>query len=178
MAGWLLLRVACRASSESSLKYCCPTPHKAWGWDRQGGRGHSALAAGRPGRAEATREETREGLIRCSMAMARHHCGAQSSIHAGGDAGVSWGNGGCRKTPPEGLKSNPVKQRHILHRADEHFSNTPLIADGPKCTEIVALLAEILVLDYQEHKKITVGSPPQSNRNIKLNSLRLVQDEE
>ncbi|MGZ8386137.1 MAG: hypothetical protein ACXWWI_09260, partial [Nitrospira sp.] len=103
---------------------------------------------------------------------------ALSSIHAGGHTGVSLGNGVCRKTPPEGFKSNPVKQRRILHRADEHFSNTPLVADGPKCTEIVALLAEILVLDYQEHKQITVGSPPQSNRNIRLNSLRLVQDEE
>jgi hypothetical protein len=71
-----------------------------------------------------------------------------------------------------------VKQTRIVYSADEHSSTTPVIADGPQFTEIVTLLAEILVLDYQEHKQITVGSPPRNNRNAKLNSLRLVQDEE
>jgi len=71
-----------------------------------------------------------------------------------------------------------VKQTRILPKTDDDFSNVPSMADGPQFTEIVALLAEILVLDYQEHKQITVGSPAQSNRNAKLNSLRLVQDEE
>jgi hypothetical protein len=71
-----------------------------------------------------------------------------------------------------------VKQTRILPKTDDDFSNVPSMADGPQFTEIVALLAEILVLDYQEHQQITVGSPPQSNRNAKLNSLRLVQDEE
>jgi len=85
---------------------------------------------------------------------------------------------GCRKTPPERLKRYHVKQPHILPKTDDDFSIVPRIADGPQFTEIVALFAEILVLDYQEHKQITVGSPPQSNRNAKLNSLRLVQDEE
>lgn len=85
---------------------------------------------------------------------------------------------GCRKNPPERLKRNHVKQIRILPKIDDDFSNVPRMADGPQFTEIVALLAEILVLDYQEHKQITVGSPAQSNRNAKLNSLRLVQDEE
>jgi hypothetical protein len=176
MAGWLLLRVACRASSEFLLEY---VPHPA-----------QSLGVGQK-EEEGTARSRRAGLDERRVGSGcsgrpdplLHSDGpppleAQSSIPAGGDAGVSRGDWGCRKTPPEGFKSNPVKQRRILHRADEHFSNAPLVADGPKCTEIVALLAEILVLDYQEHKQITVGSPPQSNRNIRLNSLRLVQDEE
>jgi hypothetical protein len=75
-------------------------------------------------------------------------------------------------------KRKLVKQTRIGHRADEHSSTAPLIADGTQFTEIAALLAEILVLDYQEHRQITVGSPPQTHRNGRLNSLRLVQDEE
>jgi hypothetical protein len=44
---------------------------------------------------------------------------------------------------------------------------------GPKMepevfNEIVSLLAEILILDYQQHKRVTVGSPPLSNRKFRL----------
>lgn len=44
--------------------------------------------------------------------------------------------------------------------------------------ELVRILADILVEDFQADRGLTVGSLPQNNRNIRLNSLRLVQDEE
>ncbi len=63
-----------------------------------------------------------------------------------------------------------MKQTRILNRADKHFPTTPLIVDGPLFNEIFALLAEILVLDFQEHKQITVSSHPQTNRKFLPNS--------
>jgi hypothetical protein len=109
--------------------------------------------------------------------MARPHWGlslrfapAATRAHLGGP--------GVSKDSPECVKRNLVKQTRTLYSADGHSSIAPVIADGPPFKEIIALLAEILVLDYQEHKQITVGSPPRNNRNVKLNSLRLVQDEE
>jgi len=53
-----------------------------------------------------------------------------------------------------------VKHTLNLDRANEKASTIPVIADGALFNEIVALLAEMLVLDYQEHKRITVSSPP------------------
>jgi hypothetical protein len=37
-------------------------------------------------------------------------------------------------------------------------------------SEIVALLSEILVLDFQQHKAITVGSPPLGSRKDNSNT--------
>ena len=57
-----------------------------------------------------------------------------------------------------------MSRTRILNRANEHSSTAPLLVDGPFFNELVALLAEILALDYQEHKQITVSSPPRSDR--------------
>jgi hypothetical protein len=154
----------------------CPTPHKTRGWGRRRRRAQRSRS-GQAWTGEEWVQDVREGLIRCSLAMARPHWGLSLHLRRR-RRGRIVGARGCRKTPPERLKRNHVKQTRILPKTDDDFSNVPSMADGPQFTEIVALLAEILVLDYQEHKKITVGSPLQSNRNAKLNSLRLVQDEE
>ena len=61
-----------------------------------------------------------------------------------------------------------MKHTRILNRADKHFPTAPLIVDGLLLNEIVALLAEILVLDFQEHTQITVNSPPPTHRRILL----------
>jgi hypothetical protein len=78
--------------------------------------------------------------------------------------------GGCRETPPSSRKRNQVKQTPILNRADKHFPTAPLIVDELLLNEIVVLLAEILVLDFQGYMQITVSSPPQTNRKFLPNS--------
>lgn len=64
-----------------------------------------------------------------------------------------------------------MKQTRIVNSADTQSPTAPLIADEPLRNEIVALLAEILVLDFQEHTHITVSSPPQTNRRLLPNAL-------
>jgi hypothetical protein len=56
--------------------------------------------------------------------------------------------------------------KKLLARNNEHRSiRASSTIDASLFNEIVALLAEILVLDFQQDKQITVGSPPQTGRN-------------
>jgi hypothetical protein len=57
-----------------------------------------------------------------------------------------------------------VKQIRFLNGADKRSPTAPLRVDEPLFNELVALLAEMLMLDYQEHTQVTVSSPPRSDR--------------
>jgi hypothetical protein len=56
----------------------------------------------------------------------------------------------------------------LLNGADKHSPTAPLRVDEPLFNEMVALLAEILMLDYQEHTQVTVCSPPRTDHKTPL----------
>ena len=62
-----------------------------------------------------------------------------------------------------------MKQIRVLNGANKRSPTAPLRVDEPLFNEMVALLAEMLMLDYQEHTQVTVSSPPQTNRNFSPN---------
>lgn len=52
----------------------------------------------------------------------------------------------------------------FLNGADKRSPTAPLRVDEPLFNEMVVLLAEILMLDYQEYTQVTVSSPPRIDR--------------
>lgn len=105
---------------------------------------------------------SREGRLRCSSATARHRWGPKDRSTPAVTRAHTKEDGGVVRLPRFAMKD---LRKELLILNDELCSEgAPSVLDARSFNEIVAILTEILVLDFQRHKEITVGSPPRSVR--------------
>ena len=70
-------------------------------------------------------------------------------------------------------RENNTGARGRSRRKSRHTFARPVSLPAHLVPEIVAILAEALALDYQAHEKLTVNSPPLSDRKTPLTTMSI-----